>query len=144
MIGRLTLRIVEWSIGLVGLYFFLRMRVTLPDVAAEKAVEADHRDEVNPIGFPCGFDFVLAISGFGKDAARTIMTMAACSRWAWPCPVCRSFRGYRADGSAEPACCEPIVAVDGEACEGGNHDEALQRYRCNQSRHWRHMVVGGR
>lgn len=41
MIGRLTLRIVEWSIGLVGLYFFLRMRGTLPDVAAEKAVEAD-------------------------------------------------------------------------------------------------------
>lgn len=28
--GRLTLRIVEWSIGLVGLYFFLRMRSVLP------------------------------------------------------------------------------------------------------------------
>ena len=50
----------------------------------------------------------------------------------------------RADGSAQPACCEPIVAVDGDECEGGTHDEALQRYRCNQSRHWRHMVVGGR
>ena len=36
VIGRLTLRVVEWSIGLVGLYFFLRMRSALPDVQAEK------------------------------------------------------------------------------------------------------------
>ena len=30
VVGRLTLRVVEWSIGLVGLYFFLRMRGTMP------------------------------------------------------------------------------------------------------------------
>jgi uncharacterized protein (TIRG00374 family) len=32
VVGRLTLRVVEWSIGLVGLYFFLRMRRVLPAV----------------------------------------------------------------------------------------------------------------
>lgn len=36
VVGRLTLRVVEWSMGLIGLYFFLRMRSTLPDVAGEK------------------------------------------------------------------------------------------------------------
>ena len=50
----------------------------------------------------------------------------------------------RADGSSGQPCCDPIITVDDAECEGGNHDEALQRYRCNQSRHWRHMVVGGR
>lgn len=49
----------------------------------------------------------------------------------------------RADSSGQ-TCCEPIVAAEGDECEGGTHDEALQRYRCNQSRHWRQMVVGGR
>jgi len=50
----------------------------------------------------------------------------------------------RADGSHERPCCEPIIAVDSDECTGGNHDEALQRYRCNQSRHWRNMLIGGR
>ena len=27
---------------------------------------------------------------------------------------------------------------------GGTHDEALHRYRTNQSRHWRHVMIGGR
>jgi uncharacterized protein (TIRG00374 family) len=36
VVGRLTLRVVEWSIGLIGLYFFLRMRGTLPAEPAEK------------------------------------------------------------------------------------------------------------
>lgn len=48
----------------------------------------------------------------------------------------------RADGS--PQCCEPIVAVEPDECQGGTHDEALQRYRCNQSRHWRNMLIGGK
>jgi uncharacterized protein (TIRG00374 family) len=37
VVGRLTLRVVEWSIGLIGLYFFLRMRRTLPDNPGEPA-----------------------------------------------------------------------------------------------------------
>ena len=50
----------------------------------------------------------------------------------------------RAEGTAQKACGEPIVTVDPEECTGGNHDEAMQRYRSNQSRHWRHVVIGGR
>jgi|GEM_PF-3315696 len=50
----------------------------------------------------------------------------------------------RADGTAEPACCETITAADLEDCQGGTHDEALTRYRSNQTRHWRSMVVGGK
>jgi hypothetical protein len=49
----------------------------------------------------------------------------------------------RADGSPQQSCCEPIVAVEADECTGGNHDEAVQRYRCNQSRHWRNMLIGG-
>ena len=50
----------------------------------------------------------------------------------------------RADGTPTRSCCEPIVAVDSEECIGGNHDEAVHRYRTNQTRHWRHMVIGSR
>ena len=51
----------------------------------------------------------------------------------------------RADGTREcHSCSEPIVATDAETCSGSNHDEALQRYRSNQSRHWRQQVIGGR
>ena len=42
--GRLTLRIVEWSIGLVGLYFFLRMRSVLPHGGEAEL------DDANPPG----------------------------------------------------------------------------------------------
>jgi len=43
VIGRLTLRIVEWSIGLVGLFFFLRMRRTLPQGDSDSFAAADPR-----------------------------------------------------------------------------------------------------
>jgi hypothetical protein len=47
----------------------------------------------------------------------------------------------RADGTNDcPSCCEPIAIEDADDCTGGNHDEALQRYRTNQSRHWRQMM----
>jgi len=39
VIGRLTMRVVEWSIGLIGLYFFLRMRRVLPSVEEEAEKE---------------------------------------------------------------------------------------------------------
>lgn len=49
----------------------------------------------------------------------------------------------RAD-NAQRSCCEPIVAVDTDECTGESHDEAMHRYRCNQSRHWRSMLIGGK
>lgn len=39
VVGRLTLRVVEWGIGLVGLVVFLRMRDVLPAVEDEAAEE---------------------------------------------------------------------------------------------------------
>ena len=39
VIGRLAMRLVEWGIGLVGLYLFLRMRNVLPAVEEEAAEE---------------------------------------------------------------------------------------------------------
>jgi len=39
VVGRLTLRVVEWSIGLVGLYYFLRMRSNLVTSEPEASVE---------------------------------------------------------------------------------------------------------
>jgi hypothetical protein len=42
--------------------------------------------------------------------------------------------------SAEPApSSDPIPVEDGV---GGNRDEAVARYRANQSTHWRHVAVG--
>lgn len=46
----------------------------------------------------------------------------------------------RAD-NAPPTCCEPVVAKSDD-CIGRSHDEALQRYRTNQSHHWRQIVIG--
>ncbi|HEY3789047.1 MAG TPA: hypothetical protein VGL71_09340, partial [Urbifossiella sp.] len=48
--GRLTMRVVEWGIGLVGLYFFLRNRSELPAVKeeAEKEGYGGHEDIVIP------------------------------------------------------------------------------------------------
>lgn len=50
----------------------------------------------------------------------------------------------RADGTNEKSCCDPVVAAEADECNGENHDEAMQRYRSNHSRHWRHMLVGGK
>ncbi|QJW98151.1 hypothetical protein [Frigoriglobus tundricola] len=36
---------------------------------------------------------------------------------------------------------DPVFVETGEA-HGGTHDEALARYRTNQSRHWRHVALG--
>ncbi|HEY3789119.1 MAG TPA: hypothetical protein VGL71_09700 [Urbifossiella sp.] len=48
----------------------------------------------------------------------------------------------RADNPSGQTCCDPICAVDDESCTGENHDKALLRYRTNQSRHWRHLMIG--
>lgn len=49
VVGRLTLRVVEWSIGLVGLYFFLRMRPQLPAVEEQAEAEGYGGHEKFPI-----------------------------------------------------------------------------------------------
>ena len=49
VVGRLTLRVIEWSIGLVGLYFFLRMRPQLPAVEQQAEAEGYGGHEKFPI-----------------------------------------------------------------------------------------------
>lgn len=50
----------------------------------------------------------------------------------------------RADGTPCHSCCEPVCSVDADTCTGASHDEAMQRYRSNQSRHWRQMVISSK
>jgi hypothetical protein len=78
------------------------------------------------------------------DAARTIMTTRRLYAVGLVLSGLSLLSWVRADGSPEQPCCAQIIAVDSENCSGSDHDEALQRYRCNQSRHWRHVVIGGR
>lgn len=59
------------------------------------------------------------------------------SVWSW----------CRADGNPVQAGPAGPVAYAAEAAPEsgqGNHDEAAARYRGNQSRHWRHVMIGGR
>ncbi len=46
-----------------------------------------------------------------------------------------------ARSSGTPAGADPVLIETDEA-NGGNHDDALARYRTNQSRHWRHVALG--
>jgi hypothetical protein len=36
---------------------------------------------------------------------------------------------------------DPVLVEAGEG-HGGTHDEAVARFRVNQSRHWRHVAIG--
>jgi hypothetical protein len=57
------------------------------------------------------------------------------SAWAWTRP------GEVPQARANPA--PPTYAVDrADAAEGGNHDEAVARFRSNQPTHWRHVMIG--
>ena len=47
----------------------------------------------------------------------------------------------RADNSSAPSCCEPVCAIEADTGTT-SHDEALQRFRTNQSRHWRQIMIG--
>jgi hypothetical protein len=38
---------------------------------------------------------------------------------------------------------DPARAENASATGGGNHDDAAIRFRNNQSRHWRHVALGG-
>ena len=78
------------------------------------------------------------------DAAREIMTMRRLFVGAMILTGLSVFSWVRADGTPYRSCCEPIIAVDADVCTGGDHDEAVKRFRSNQTRHWRQMVVGSR
>jgi len=79
----------------------------------------------------------------GKDARGVKMTirnavlgmtmMFGLAVWAW----CRPCSEHAQAQAAE-------AAADAETPEGkaaGNHDEAVARYRTNQSRHWKQVVL---
>jgi hypothetical protein len=49
-----------------------------------------------------------------------------------------------AHSSDKPApSADPLQVEAGEG-EGGTHDDAVARFRGNQSRHWRHVAIGMR
>jgi hypothetical protein len=50
----------------------------------------------------------------------------------------------RADNSSCESCCEPIAIECSDDCSDEARDDAMSRYRCNQSRHWRQVLVGGK
>lgn len=79
----------------------------------------------------------------GMDAAREIMTMRRLFVGAMILTGLSVFSWVRADGTPCRSCSEPIIAVDADDCTGGDHDESC-RFRSNQTRHWRQMVVGSR
>ena len=57
------------------------------------------------------------------------------SVWSW----------CRADATAAhgaPATVEAACTADTTGEIGGNHDEMANRYRTNQPRHWRHVMIG--
>jgi hypothetical protein len=56
--------------------------------------------------------------------------------WAW----CRPGGEQARAQSADPV----YTAETADECGGGNHDEAAYRFRSNQSRHWRQVVIGNR
>jgi hypothetical protein len=59
----------------------------------------------------------------------TIAMTVVCGLCVW---------GFAHSGEA-PSIPDPVRVADGE---GASHDEALARYRTNQSRHWRHVAIG--
>jgi hypothetical protein len=62
--------------------------------------------------------------------------VSALATWAW----CRPGGDQAHARTADPV----YVAADAEECGGGNHDEAVARFRSGQSRHWRQIVIGNR
>ena len=75
------------------------------------------------------------------DAKRVAMTMRRLFAGMLVLTGLSVISWMRSDGAGDcQSCCEPICIDDSDDCTGGNHDEALQRYRNNQSRHWRHMM----
>jgi hypothetical protein len=51
--------------------------------------------------------------------------------------------GFAGSNEVSPATADadPVHAESG-AGEGGTHEDAVARFRGNQSRHWRHVAIG--
>jgi hypothetical protein len=62
-----------------------------------------------------------------------VLVLFALSAWAWCRPCGKQAHAQGAD---------PVYAAEADECGGGNHDEAAYRFRHNQSRHWRHVMIG--
>jgi hypothetical protein len=70
-----------------------------------------------------------------RNAALGLAVVFSLSFWAW----CRH------SGPEAKARGADVIHSAGEpgVGAGGNRDEALARYRANQSRHWRQVAIGG-
>ncbi|MCE9566863.1 MAG: hypothetical protein K8U57_33070 [Planctomycetes bacterium] len=62
-----------------------------------------------------------------------VAVVCALSAWAWTRPCATE---AHAQGAGEV-----VSAEEMESSAGGNKDEALARYRCNGSRHWKQVVL---
>jgi hypothetical protein len=60
--------------------------------------------------------------------------VSAFSVWSW----CRGDSSHACCPSVEPVCVTADTHDDGV----GTHDDSEYRYRTNQARHWRHVMVG--
>ena len=62
--------------------------------------------------------------------------VAVVGAWAFFRPGGNQAQAGHPDGLAV------LTAADDES-NSANHDEALHRFRAGQSRHWRHVMIGG-
>ena len=64
--------------------------------------------------------------------------LLAFSAWFWCRPCGKQAHARPADANYAHA------EAEDEECAGGTHDEQMYRFRTNQPRHWRHVMIGGR
>jgi hypothetical protein len=68
-----------------------------------------------------------------RHAVLGLMVVFGVSVWSWCHPTDSTAKAHDAD---------PIYTADDTAdCTGGDHDEAVRRYRNNQSTHWRQVAI---
>jgi hypothetical protein len=70
-----------------------------------------------------------------RNAALGLAVVFGLSVWSWCRPSGPEAKARGAD----------VIRAAGDegVGNGGNRDEALARYRANQSRHWRQVAIGG-
>ncbi|MBX9625749.1 MAG: hypothetical protein K2X82_18260 [Gemmataceae bacterium] len=70
-----------------------------------------------------------------RRAFAGVVVLFGLSVWSWA----------RGDAAGDPREAEPVrTAVAAGEYAGGNRDDAAYRFRTNQARHWRHVMIGGR
>ncbi len=67
-----------------------------------------------------------------RNAAIVVAMVFGVSVWAWSRPC----------SQVAPAPTPQTILTADASAGGGNQDDALARYRCNQSRHWRQVAIG--